>query len=85
MNWLYWRHVRILSIKIIFQEEHFNFVYAASILRAQQYNLNPITDRAAVAQLATAIEVPSFSPKSGMKIAVTEAEAKEHAEQMGGG
>ena len=68
----------------MFQEEHFNFVYSASILRAQQYNLKPITDKETVAKLAAAIQPPKFEPKSGVKIAVTEAEAKELAESMGG-
>lgn len=29
----------------ILQSEHYNFVWAASILRAQQYNIAPITDK----------------------------------------
>lgn len=57
------------------EDNHFDFVYAASILHAQQYNLTPITDIHAVKQQAAACVVPEFVPRSGVKIAVTDAEA----------
>jgi ubiquitin-activating enzyme E1 len=66
----------------LFQEEHFNFVYAASILRAQQYNLTPIVDKETVASIAAAVNIPKFEPRSGVKIAVTDAEAKEQNEHQ---
>ena len=63
-----------------FKDEHLQFIYAASILRAQLYNLQPITDRARVAQLAAAFQSKPFQPKEGVRIAVTDAEAANQAE-----
>ncbi|PAV84139.1 hypothetical protein WR25_11353 isoform C [Diploscapter pachys] len=65
------------------QTEHFNFVYAASILRAQVYGLEPILDKAKVAEIASSMAPPSFVPRQGVKIAVTEAEAKEESTNSG--
>lgn len=62
---------------------HFDFVYAASILRAQQYNLEPILDRDQFATIAVSHQPKQFVPKSGVKIAVTEAEANEPADDDG--
>ncbi|KIH64166.1 repeat in ubiquitin-activating protein, partial [Ancylostoma duodenale] len=62
------------------QEEHRNFVYAASILRAQIYGLKPILDVDLVMKIASSVQPPPFKPRAGVKIAVTEAEAKENAE-----
>lgn len=59
---------------------HLNFVYAASILRAQQYGLEPITDRDQVAQLATKYQPAQFVPRSGVRIAVTEGELANEGE-----
>ncbi|KAL3108665.1 hypothetical protein niasHT_019186 [Heterodera trifolii] len=55
--------------------EHFEFVFSASILRAQSYSLAPITDRKKVAQLAMAYCSRPFRPQEGVRIAVTDAEA----------
>ena len=55
--------------------EHFDFVYAAALLRAQEYRLTPITDRDQVRQILAAYKPPAFAPRSGVRIAVTEAEA----------
>uniref|UniRef100_A0A158R3T7 E1 ubiquitin-activating enzyme n=1 Tax=Syphacia muris TaxID=451379 RepID=A0A158R3T7_9BILA len=54
-------------------EEHFNFVYAGSILKAQQYNIQPILDKNRILLILN-------EPKKGLKIAVSDAEAKEQAE-----
>ncbi|KAK6059865.1 ubiquitin-activating enzyme E1 [Cooperia oncophora] len=62
------------------QEEHRNFVYAASILRAEMYRLKPLLDVEAVMKIAKSVQPPPFKPRAGVKIAVTEAEAKENAE-----
>ncbi|VDM27078.1 unnamed protein product [Toxocara canis] len=62
------------------KDEHFNFVYAASILRAQQYNIEPILDKKKIIEVLKDVKPEPFKPKSGVKIAVTEAEAKEQAE-----
>lgn len=66
-----------------FQEEHLDFVYATSILHAQQYRLEPILDRKRVAQLATAHKPVPFVPRDNVRIAVTDAEAE--AQKNGGG
>nr|CDJ83602.1 UBA THIF-type NAD FAD binding fold and Ubiquitin-activating enzyme and Ubiquitin-activating enzyme repeat and Ubiquitin-activating enzyme e1 domain containing protein [Haemonchus contortus] len=62
------------------QEEHRNFVYAASILRAEMYRLKPLLDVDVVMKIAKSVQPPPFKPRAGVKIAVTEAEAKENAE-----
>uniref|UniRef100_A0AC35GXP0 Ubiquitin-activating enzyme E1 C-terminal domain-containing protein n=1 Tax=Panagrolaimus sp. PS1159 TaxID=55785 RepID=A0AC35GXP0_9BILA len=54
---------------------HFEFVYAASILRAQQYRLQPIMERDRIAEIATSFKPEPFQPRSGVRIAVTEEEA----------
>uniref|UniRef100_A0AC34GJH6 Ubiquitin-activating enzyme SCCH domain-containing protein n=1 Tax=Panagrolaimus sp. ES5 TaxID=591445 RepID=A0AC34GJH6_9BILA len=54
---------------------HFEFVYAASILRAQQYRLEPIMDRSRIAEIAKSFAPEPFQPRSGVRIAVTEEEA----------
>lgn len=59
------------------QEMHFDLVYAGSILRAEVFGIKPILDRDVVAQIAAAVEVKPFKPRDGVKIAVTDAEAKE--------
>lgn len=66
-----------------FQKEHLDFVYAASIIRAQMYSLTPFTDREAVRSLATAIPLPDFVPKEGVRIAVSDAEAEQMTEDIG--
>ncbi|GMS96394.1 hypothetical protein PENTCL1PPCAC_18569 [Pristionchus entomophagus] len=59
------------------QEMHFDLVYAGSILRAEVFGIQPIIDREVVAQIAAAVEVAPFKPRDGVRIAVTDAEAKE--------
>ncbi|CAB3408998.1 unnamed protein product [Caenorhabditis bovis] len=59
------------------KEEHFNFVYSASILRAEMYGLQPILDHETVIQIALSETPEPFKPKAGVKIALTDAEAKE--------
>ncbi|CAK5051657.1 unnamed protein product [Meloidogyne enterolobii] len=57
------------------QPEHLEFVYSAAFLRAQLYNIEPISDPIKVAHIARAIISPEFKPREGIKIAVTDAEA----------
>ncbi|CAX65051.1 E1 ubiquitin-activating enzyme [Caenorhabditis elegans] len=63
------------------KEEHFNFVFAASILIAELYGVQPILDREEVIRVALSVNPEPFEPKSGVKIAVTDAEAKEQNER----
>lgn len=72
-----------MFISVNVKEEHFNFVYAASILRAEQYGLSPILDRARVADFASEMRPSPFEPRTGMKIAVTDEEAKQMEENAG--
>uniref|UniRef100_A0A915EF50 Ubiquitin-activating enzyme E1 C-terminal domain-containing protein n=1 Tax=Ditylenchus dipsaci TaxID=166011 RepID=A0A915EF50_9BILA len=57
------------------EENHVGFVYAASVLRAQQYGLAPILAVEEVKRLASSHETAKFVPRGEVKIAVTEAEA----------
>ncbi|VDN25146.1 unnamed protein product [Gongylonema pulchrum] len=57
--------------------EHFNFVWSASILRAQLYNITPIMNKKKFLAVLSEVEVPEFKPRSNVKIAVTESEAKQ--------
>lgn len=54
---------------------HFDFVYAAAILRAEQYNLEPIFDRNQCAEIANTYVPEVFVPEAGVRIAANEAEA----------
>ncbi|TKR73072.1 hypothetical protein L596_020427 [Steinernema carpocapsae] len=65
------------------QEEHFHYVYAASILRAEQYGLEPIVDKEAFLTVLGQVAVPEFHPASGVRVATTEAEANEQQTAMG--
>lgn len=49
---------------------------AGANLKAFVYGLLENNDKEAVVQMLEQIEVPEFKPKSGVKIAVTEAEAQ---------
>jgi len=57
-------------------EMHVDYVFSAANLRAYMYGLPQNRDRDAVAQMAEAVVLPEFTPKSGVKIALTENEAR---------
>lgn len=59
------------------QPDSVDFVTAAAYLRAVMYNLKPIEDRATIIKIASGVTVPKFNPKSGVRIAVTDAEAQQ--------
>lgn len=68
----------------ISDELHVSFIIAASCLRAENYGLRPTKeDIAEIPKHAAAVMVPEFVPRSGMKIATTDAEAKEQIENPG--
>lgn len=52
---------------------HLDYVYSAANLKAQVYGLPQVRDRQAIVELVKAIDVPEFIPKSGVRIAVTDA------------
>lgn len=65
-------------------ELHVDFVIAASCLRAANYGLQVSDeDISIMGKQASAVMVPEFVPKSGIKIATTDAEAKAQAENPG--
>ncbi|KAJ1967860.1 E1 ubiquitin-activating protein [Dispira parvispora] len=53
---------------------HMDFVMAAANLYAEIYGLNAVRDREAIRQLAVNCQVPSFTPRRGVKIQVQENE-----------
>uniref|UniRef100_A0A8B9HXC7 Ubiquitin-like modifier activating enzyme 1 n=1 Tax=Astyanax mexicanus TaxID=7994 RepID=A0A8B9HXC7_ASTMX len=53
---------------------HMDYVLAGANLYAQTYGLQGSTDRAALAKLLQDIKVPEFTPKSGVKIHVSDQE-----------
>lgn len=63
---------------------HVDFIVAAACLRAENYGLHPSqADIAQISKQAGAVMVPEFVPRSGMRIATTDAEAKEQVENPG--
>lgn len=61
---------------------HLDYIYAGANLKAQVYGIPQTRDRQLVAELVKQVEVPEFVPRSGVKIAVTDAALQ--AEQNGG-
>jgi len=55
---------------------HFDFVIAASNLRAQMYGIPGSTDELYIREVLSNIIVPDFTPKDGVKIAANAAEAE---------
>uniref|UniRef100_A0A2A4K8C9 E1 ubiquitin-activating enzyme n=1 Tax=Heliothis virescens TaxID=7102 RepID=A0A2A4K8C9_HELVI len=63
-------------------ELHLDYVVAAANLRAHVYGMAPCVDRERIAKVAASIQVPEFSPKSGVKIAVTDAQLQQNNDDM---
>lgn len=55
---------------------HLDYVVAAANLKAAVYGIPQNRDREAVARIVANVEVPEFIPKSGVKIAVTDAQVQ---------
>ena len=65
-------------------ELHTDFIVAAACLRAENYGLRPSQeDIAQMPKQAAAVMIPEFAPNRRLKIATTEAEAKQQAENPG--
>jgi len=60
---------------------HLDYVVAGANLRAFNYGLPPNRDRAWIKSIVDGVTVPTFVPKSGVKIAVTDAEAQAQSNQ----
>merc|ERR1719310_1272066 len=61
-------------------EMHIDFVEAAANLKAEIYGIEKNKDRAVIRSIVAKVNVPAFEPKSGVKIAVTDAEAQAQAQ-----
>lgn len=58
---------------------HLDYIIAAANLKAYVYGIPQIRDRQKIKDILTQIQVPSFVPKSGIKIAVNDSEAQSSA------
>jgi ubiquitin-activating enzyme E1 len=56
---------------------HLDFIMSVANSRAVSYGLKTNSDRAAIAQTVSAIHVPAFVPRDGVKIAASDAEIKD--------
>lgn len=54
---------------------HFDFVMSAANLKAEMYGINGTRDRQGLFEMIQEVPVAEFVPRSGVKIAVTDAEA----------
>lgn len=70
MPWPSWYHT-----ESVVQPTHLSFVIAAANLRAFVYGLKGSPDENYYRKVLDAVEVPKFTPKSGVKIQVNENEA----------
>lgn len=61
---------------------HLDYVYSGANLKAEVYGLPQVRDRNIVADMASKVEVPKFVPRSGVKIALTEADAEAQNSMM---
>ena len=53
-----------------------DYIVAAANLKAFMCGLDPVRDVAAIKSMVSAVTVPEFVARSGVKIAVTDAEAQ---------
>lgn len=61
---------------------HLDYVMSAANLKAEVYGIPQIRDRQKVFEIVSAIDIPEFVPKSGVKIAITDAEAEAQSNQV---
>lgn len=72
----FWSGPKRCPVSIQFDIEnplHLDYVFATANLRAEVYGIPQQRDRSVIANMVTKIHVPVFTPKSGVKIAVTDA------------
>merc|ERR1712070_1252239 len=83
----FWSGTKRFPKPLIFDPEdpmHVEFVAAAANLRAAVFGLSGSDNLAAIAAQAAAVKVPKFVPKTGVKIAANDKEAKEQAKEAAG-
>ena len=62
---------------------HLDFIASAANIRAHMYGIEGSADRDGIAKIAAAVVIEKFVPKSGVRIATTEAEAARNDGVMG--
>lgn len=67
----------------VLQELHMDYVVAAANLFAQTYGVQGSTDRAAVVKILQDVKVPEFTPRSGVKIHVSDQELQNSNSSVG--
>lgn len=60
-----------------------DFLVAAANLHAENYKLKGTRDRNTIANILQQVKVPEFKPKSGVRIAVTDAEMQSESQSSG--
>ncbi|KAG0727138.1 Ubiquitin-like modifier-activating enzyme 1 [Chionoecetes opilio] len=61
---------------------HLDYIIAAANLKAEVYGIPQVRERQGVLDVVDKIEIPEFVPRSGIKIAVTDAEAEAQSNQV---
>ncbi|XP_035895537.1 ubiquitin-like modifier-activating enzyme 1 [Anopheles stephensi] len=82
----FWSGPKRLPEAITFDPEnalHLDYIFATANLKAEVYGIPQQRNRDAIRKLVMAVEVPKFTPRSGVKIAVTDSALQ--AEENGGG
>ncbi|CAL4109432.1 unnamed protein product [Meganyctiphanes norvegica] len=61
---------------------HLDYIVAGANLKAEVYGIPQNRDRAAIAAMVDSVVIKEFVPRSGVKIAVTDAEAEAHSNSL---
>ncbi|XP_076333609.1 ubiquitin-like activating enzyme 1 isoform X3 [Tachypleus tridentatus] len=69
-------HPLTFSVK---NDLHVDYILSSSNIRAYIYGLAPCLDREAIISMIEQVEVPEFTPRSGVKIAITDTEAQSNS------